>query len=140
MNYVLLDNKLNTKDFIRLRSSVGWGNISESQAAAGIKNSLLTVCVKYNDQIIGMGRIVGDGVIICYLQDVVVLPDFQGNGIGKAIVERLLTFIKESGLPDTNIKAGLFSSKGKEEFYKKLGFNSRPNENRGAGMEMIMNL
>jgi len=33
-----------------------------------------------------MGRIVGDGVTICYIQDVIVLPEYQGKGIGKAII------------------------------------------------------
>ena len=140
MNFVLLDNQLNAKDFVKLRESVGWGITPENQAAAGINNSLFNVCVKYNDQVIGMGRIVGDGFMICYIQDVIVLPEFQGKGIGKAIMKRLLTFVKDSGLPDTNIKIGLFSAKGKEEFYQNLGFNSRPNENRGAGMEMIIKI
>ena len=122
MDYMLEDNMLTASDLLRLRESAGWGSPAVQQIEAGIKNSLFTVVAKYNDDVIGMGWLVGDGFTICYIQDVIVLPEFQGKGIGKAIVERLLKFIKDNGMSDTHISVGLFSAKGKEGFYQKFGF------------------
>lgn len=65
-------------------------------------------------KIIGMGRIIGDGARIFYIQDVVIHSNFQGKGIGTTIMEKLIAYIE------------------------KFGSQKRPNEFRGNGM--IMNI
>ena len=139
MRYELADNILTAKDFLKLRESAGWsGATTEEQLEEGINNSLFTVAAIYDNQVIGMGRVVGDRFYICYIQDLIVLPEFQGKGIGKAIMEKLIAYIQDGILPDTDIMVGLFSAKGKEEFYEKFGFSTRADNNRGAGMEMVI--
>ena len=59
-----------------------------------------------------------DGVDCSYLCDVAVHPDFQGQGLGKAIIEKL----KE--LSAGHRKIILYANPGTEGFYKKLGFMS----------------
>ena len=140
MTYEIKENTLTEKDFNRLRVSAGWGKLSEKQGEEALKNSLLTIAVMDEGQVIGMGRLVGDGVCICYVQDLVILPSYQGKGIGKAIMERLIAYAKEHGIPETHLTLGLFAAKGKEAFYQKLGFSTRPNENRGPGMELSLEL
>lgn len=140
MEYEIQENVLTAKDFIKLRVSAGWGELLEQQAQDTLKNSLFTIAVMDQGQVIGMGRLVGDGVSICYVQDLVILPKYQGKGIGKLIMERLIAHTKEHGIPETNVTLGLFAAKGKEEFYQKLGFTIRPNENRGAGMELSIRI
>lgn len=140
MEYEIKENFLTVKDFIKLRISAGWGELLEQQAQDALKNSLCTIAAMDLDQVIGMGRLVGDGACICYVQDLVVLPEYQGKGIGKSIMERLITYTKEHGIPETNMTLGLFAAKGKEEFYQKLGFVIRPNENRGSGMELSVSI
>lgn len=140
MEYEIKENILTAKDFVRLRVSAGWGELLEQQAQDALKNSLCTIAVMDQGQVIGMGRLVGDGVLICYVQDLVILPKYQGKGIGKSIMERLIAYTKEHGIPETNLTMGLFAAKGKEEFYQKFGFAIRPNENRGAGMELSIRI
>ncbi|MGR3779586.1 GNAT family N-acetyltransferase [Bacillus paramycoides] len=89
-------------------------------------NSVFSVIVKDNHNIIGMGRIVGDGAIYFYIQDIVVHPDYQGKGIGKEIMKVLMKYLEENA-PDKAF-VGLFASKGKGEFYEKYNFrNYSPN-------------
>lgn len=140
MTYEIRENALTEKDFNRLRVSAGWGQLSAKQGEEALNNSLLTIAVMDEGQVIGMGRLVGDGVCICYVQDLVILPQYQGKGIGKAIMERLIAYAKEHGVSGTHLTLGLFAAKGKEEFYQKLGFFTRPNENRGPGMEISLKL
>ena len=136
--YKIKENVLTAKDLLALRHSAGWGSSPERQIEAGLKNSLYVMSVVSNNKVIGIGRIVGDGATICYIQDVIVLPEYQGKGIGTTIMEHLLMYIRKNGFENTNIVIGLFSAKGKEDFYQKFGFYIRPNENRGAGMELVM--
>ena len=140
MEYTLMANTLSTKDYVKLWESVGWGNPpAENQIEAGLKNSMISVAAIYENEVIGMGRVVGDGVIICYILDLIVMPEFQGKGIGKAIMEKLIAYVKASALPNTGISIGLFSRKGLEKFYEKFGFYIRPSDDRGPCMLMQIN-
>ncbi len=81
---------------------------------------VIAVC---NDEVIGMGRLVGDGVMYWYLQEIIVLPEFQGKGIGTRIVDRLLEYIKDNTPPGTFVSIGLTAATGKDTFYEKFGFS-----------------
>ena len=63
-----------------------------------------------------MGRPVEDGGDTSYLCDIAVHPDFQGKGLGVALVEKL----KEMSAGHRKII--LYANPGKEGFYQKLGF------------------
>jgi predicted N-acetyltransferase YhbS len=69
-----------------------------------------------------------------YIGDVIVSPKYQGKGIGQKVVELLMKKVKDESDPDDQIMFILGAAKGKEGFYKKLGFTERPNDNAGAGM------
>jgi len=139
INYELVEDILTAKDFLKLRETTGWSSsLTEQQVEAGLRNSLVTVSAVCEGRIIGMGRLIGDGLCACYVQDMVVYPEFQGVGIGKSIMDRLISFVKENGYTDTSVTIGLFSAKGKEGFYRNLGFFERPNENQGTGMQLIV--
>lgn len=65
-------------------------------------------------EVVGMGRLVGDGVMYWYLQEIIVMPQFQGQGIGTRIVNRLLDYIKENTTPGTFVSVVLTAATGKE--------------------------
>ena len=142
MDYELKENAVVPADYLRLKTAVGWGggNAPQKQVEMGLKNTLFSVAAVHQGQVIGMGRLVGDGVIICYVQDVIVLPEFQGMGIGRAIMKRLMEFVESNGMAGTKISVGLFAAKGKEPFYEKLGFCARGDGDSGPGMEMVVKL
>ena len=75
-----------------------------------------------------------DGVVIDYIQDLIVRPDYQKDGIGRKIITRLIEYVKKSKLPDTEIMLCLMSAKGREGFYRKFDFISRPTDTLGPGM------
>jgi ribosomal protein S18 acetylase RimI-like enzyme len=75
-------------------------------------------CFVYDDaKIVGVGRALSDGVDASYISDVAIYPEYQGQGIGKAIVSKLVKFSKDYN------KILLFTRVGKEPFYAKLGFD-----------------
>jgi len=61
-------------------------------------------------------------------------PDFQGQGIGREMMNRLIEFVKINAPEDVDVYFNLCASKGKEQFYTKLGFVERPAGAFGAGM------
>ena len=138
IRYELKENMLTVTDFLRFRELAGWNGVTQKQGEMALKATLLSITVVYQGQVIGIGRLIGDGQIMCYIQDVVVLPEFRNQGIGRAIMQRLIAFVESVGIPHTTVRVGLFSAKGKEGFYENLGFYTRPNHNRGAGMELVV--
>lgn len=131
---VIYENKLSVEEFCNLQEAVGYGKPNEKQIEISLKNSIYILSVEADKKIVGMGRLVGDNARIFYLQDIFIHPDYQGRGIGTAIVIRLLSYIENIKLEDSNIMVGLMAAKGKEDFYKRFGFKIRPNDYQGSGM------
>ncbi len=128
------ENSLSVEAYLALRAQVGWKRLSGEQAQKALANSLFIVAAYEADRLVGMGRIVGDGAVICYVQDLIVIPDVQGRGIGSTILERLKTFVKSLRMEHTEMMLCLMCAKGRESFYKKHGFIARPTEILGPGM------
>lgn len=79
-------------------------------------NSLFKCLVYEDGRLVGAGRALADGLDCSYICDVAVHPDLQGQGLGKAIVAKLVEFSKG------HRKIILYAVAGKEPFYRKLGF------------------
>jgi GNAT superfamily N-acetyltransferase len=79
------------------------------------ENSFSKVFVFDNEVLIGFGRAISDGEYQAALYDIAVLPSYQGKGIGKMVVQHLV-----SKTPHCNFI--LYASPGKEAFYEKEGF------------------
>lgn len=119
-------------DFLLLREKVGWQNVSVNDVKISLKNSLFHITVYAQDQLVGMGRVVGDGVMYFYIQDIVVHPEHQGLGIGSIIMEQIEIYLSNTAV--ANATVGLLSVKGKEAFYARYGYITRPNAALGHGM------
>jgi GNAT superfamily N-acetyltransferase len=133
MNIHYEENLLTASQFLLLREAVGWQGV-ENQIEKALKAGLYNVLAKDENDVVGMGRLVGDGVMYWYVQDVIIRPEYQGKGIGKTIMEHIIRHIEKSSLPGTTVTVGLMAAKGKDAFYEKLGFVARPSEIYGAGM------
>ena len=132
------ENQLDLETYLNLRASVGWKRLSEEQALKALKNSILTVTAVIDNKVVGMGRMVGDGAVICYIQDLVVHPSYQKLGVGQAIMKKLIGYANELRIDNTELMLCLMCAKGRESFYKKHGFIARPTDTLGPGMIMYL--
>ena len=73
-------------------------------------------------------RLVGDGAMYWYLQEIVILPQFQRKGIETMIVNHLVDYAKANSSTGKFTTIGGVSAKGKEPFYEKMGFEIISNE------------
>lgn len=134
-----IDKKFQTKlasptveAFTALRVKVGWQVIEKKSAQRSLDNSLFHVAIYDNSQLVGMGRVVGDGVMYLYIQDVAVDPDYQGLGIGDVIMTAIENYLSITVIKGATI--GLLAAQGKEAFYARYGYIERPNTSLGHGM------
>lgn len=130
----LVEDKLDIDTYLELRRAVNFAPLTRDQARRALDNSLYILLAMRHGKAIGMGRIVGDGAIICYVQDLIIRPEAQGQGVGGLILDSLKQFVMNQGYPGTTIMFDLMCAKGREDFYKKHGFIARPTEQLGPGM------
>lgn len=128
----IYENKLTAKQFFDVRTEVAFKEYPIESIEKALKNSVYVVHIEIDGEVAGIGRIIGDDEIAFLVKDVVIAPKFQGKGLGTIIMKRILRYIEENACEGAYI--GLMSSSGKEDFYKKLGFDIRPNETMGSGM------
>lgn len=124
------------EEYNELRVSVGWRPITAGQAKRGLMHTTFLVAARDGDRIAGMGRMLFDFGYTAYLGDVIVHPEYQGQGIGRQIVQRLIDRTMEAAFAEEKIMFILVAAKEKEPFYEKFGFQRRPNEFSGNGMSM----
>lgn len=131
----LIENDISVEEYLCIRKQVRWAELQEAQAKQAIEKSLFFVkAVDDSGNLIGMGRIVGDGAVICYIQDLVVVPEAQGQGVGTLIIERLIAYVDELREENSTMMLCLMCAKGREAFYLKHGFTARPTDALGPGM------
>ena len=131
-------DKISVADYNALRDAVGWGRLCDDQAQQSLAHSSFIISCYDGDKIAGAARLIWDGGCTSYLADVMVMPEYQGMGIGSHMVEQSIAFIKSQLREGWRIKIVLIAAKGKEAFYEKFGFCVRPNENAGAGMDLML--
>ncbi len=133
------ENTLNVEIYLALRRAVNWKKLSQTQAERALAGSLYTVLAYVDEKPVGMGRIVGDGAVISYIQDLVVLPEYQKMGIGKEVMKKLKQYVESIREENTEMMLCLMCAKGREKFYEGLGFIGRPTDTLGPGMIMYLN-
>ena len=129
-----ITNLITPEEYMKMREMVGWGLFPLEQAEQGLKNSFILICLRKEGKPIAVGRAVSDHGYVVDIADVIVCPEYQGQGLGRVLMETLLKEIKGSLKPGYKVMISLLAAKGKEEFYNKFGFISRPNEGFGCGM------
>jgi ribosomal protein S18 acetylase RimI-like enzyme len=110
------------------QDSIDWTALSELYRIAPLadkkpadlerafSNSMFKCFVFEDGVLVGAGRAVADGVDCSYLCDIAVHPSQQGNGLGGAIVDKLVELSAGHG------KIILYANPGTEGFYRKRGF------------------
>lgn len=131
---ILKENTITVEDYLKLRAQVGWKKLEEEQAAKALKNSIHIIGAYDSGNLVGMGRIVGDGAVICYIQDLIVIPSSQHMGIGSMVLNALIQYVDHLRIGESQMMLCLMCAKGREKFYEKHGFFIRPTENLGPGM------
>ena len=128
-----ITSSISAEEYMTLRKIVGWNEFPLEEAQAGLDNSYIW-CLRDGDKVVGLARAVWDHGYVLYIADVIVIPEYQGQGLGRLLMEQILDFIHAQLKPGYRMMVSLCSAKGKDTFYEKFGFVARPNDDVGPGM------
>ena len=122
------------EEYRTLRVAAGLSAKSMVATERGLASSLFAVCIRNDDTLIGMGRIIGDGGLNYEVMDIAVYPDFQRQGLGYRIIESLMEYLR-SHAPESSFLC-LIADHGAPALCKKFGFE--PAAPVSAGMALRM--
>jgi GNAT superfamily N-acetyltransferase len=112
------------QQYSELIATTGWEGIVEKgydKISEALSRSWYVVCAYEGNRLIGSARIVGDGVYQNFICDVMVVPEYQGQGIGKAMMKMIL----QKCVNEDVLLVSLFAAKDMSAYYQKLGFAER---------------
>ena len=113
-------SEYNETEILDLYTSVGWTNYTNhpEMLKKAYAHSLKTYGAYVNDKLVGIIRVVGDGYSVVFIQDLLIYPEYQRKGIGRALLQHILTEYK-----DVYQKHLLTENTEKTiAFYKSVGF------------------
>ena len=117
-------------DYYALFQTTGWNEAYQAtpqDLQQVLDDSWYTLSAYENGELVGFGRVLSDGVLYAMIYDLIVHPDFQNQGLGSELLQRLVAVCVQA-----NVRAiQLFSAHGKVPFYEGRGFVVRSEEAPG---------
>ncbi|QFU24980.1 GNAT family N-acetyltransferase [Shewanella eurypsychrophilus] len=135
-NLCVVQEVVSVDDFIRLRRISGLSPRPRAAVVKGLPRSLYGVFIRVDapsikQQTIAMGRVVGDGALNFEIVDVAVDPEYQGQGLGREIMQQIMNYLEQEAPSGAYITL----MADVPALYDKFGFKlSRP---ESEGMYMI---
>ncbi len=131
----VVDGTPTPAEYAAIRAHVGSAAVDPDTVGRGLAASLASVVARDGDgRLVGMGRVVGDGGIYLYLQDVIVYAHWRERGLGSQITEALLDRVRRLGGPGSFV--GLMAAAGAAPFYERFGFEPRPDDRPGMWLTL----
>ena len=129
MAIVIVHRKPSVAEFESVVASVGFRAHDHGAVEVALANTLFCVCAIEEQQVVGIGGIVGDGAISFLLTGVVVRPSHQRRVIGTLIVQALCNAVE--ALPYKNMMMEIVPQPGSRSFYERFGFRASRSEPLG---------
>ncbi|MGA4837922.1 GNAT family N-acetyltransferase [Streptomyces sp. G45] len=118
--YVLRADAPSVETYLRLRSESGLSARTSEAVRAGLAHTWYAVTVCHGEEVVGMGRVVGDGGCVFQIVDICLLPDHQGRGLGKRIMAALVGELERRAPKSAYVS--LIADGDARFLYEKFGF------------------
>ena len=110
------------EEYLIMREVGGLSPKSKKGAEIGLKNSYYCICVRNEwNELVGMGRIIGDGGTTFQIVDVVTKPEFQKQGIGSQMMDLLTKWLETV---DEKAYINLIADEKAIGLYERYGFSN----------------
>ena len=107
-------------EYLALRRAAGLSAMTPEGARLGLPASWCSVCLRHADELVGMGRVVGDGGLFLFVVDIAVAPAWQRQGLGHRIMQALMDEVHARAPARTMV--GLIADGTAHTLYEKFGF------------------
>jgi GNAT superfamily N-acetyltransferase len=124
------------QEFMRIREELGLPAIPFALAARALRDDLFDVVVLLDGETpLACCRVIGDGALTFYIQDLLVVPRMQRKGIGRKVMELILGHL--GSVAPAGAFIGLMAAPGTEAFFARHGFAARPADAPGMTLTAL---
>ena len=112
----------NEQEVLSLYKSVGWANyIQNPEMLKAAYNHSLKIYGAYSgEELIGIIRVVGDGFSVVFIQDLLVFPEYQRQGIGEMMMKYAEDLAIKSGCLQMSLEVRISNNKAISLYEKRL--------------------
>lgn len=128
-DYRLVGRTPLVEEYNRVRVAAGLSSRDPRAAELGLPNTLFGVCVESGGEVVGIGRIIGDGGLFFQVVDVAVVPEYQGEGLGAMVMDAVMLWLRDNAPAGSYVQ--LVAEEGATGFYERYGFRIRTPESSG---------
>ena len=116
------ESSVSINDVLHLYQAVGWTNYTNQpqMLEQALSHSLATYLARDGEEIVGLVRLVGDGFSSVFVQDLIVLPSYQRQGIGSNLMKEALADYKDA----YQVQLATEQTEKTLVFYRSLGFET----------------
>jgi len=125
-DYDLTKRVPSVEDYNRVRVAAGLSEKDAEAARVGLANTIFSVCVENRGEVVGIGRVIGDGGLFFKVVDIAVAPEHQKRGLGRTIMDALMSWLTVNAPPTAFVS--LIADEGLPGFYERYGFRVHPPE------------
>ena len=112
------DATVSPADIADFRQAVGWNRMERDLSDPRLTTTL-QLCAYDENHLIGYAQVISNQVTDAYIQDVMVHPDYQRQGIGTQLMEKLLSRLEEDGIYMVSV---IYGEEALRPFYERFGF------------------
>lgn len=131
IDYYTVSQDMKATEFSELFDSVGWSCPTEEQMNFAISNSTKSFVVRHKGRAVATINWLGDYSMHWFMKEFIVSKEFQGQMIGTFLYRFSENFIKSTLREKWKVCIDLRTSKGKESFYRSLGFQTMSGNEMG---------
>lgn len=133
-NLLVVDDVPGVSEFVQLRGLSGLTPNTVDAATLGLAGTCYSVCVRDDDQLVGMGRVIGDGGCFYQIVDIAVHPDYQRRGIGYEIMDRLMRQLRANAPASAYVS--LIADGPASHLYERFGFKDTAPKSIGMALRL----
>ena len=120
-----IDKAPTLEEYKEMRRLVNFMPLSDRICRNVLNNAFHITTVRDNGKCVGMIRVLSEGGYANFITDVIVIPEYQHQGIGKQMMHRTMDYLYSTLEPGEKIVVYLMSAKEREPFYRQFGFRDR---------------
>ncbi|MDE7385064.1 MAG: GNAT family N-acetyltransferase [Anaeroplasmataceae bacterium] len=134
---IIYTNTITVENVNSIRAAVGFRRIHPDQLQASIAGSAFIIAAYDQDKAVGMARLIWDGGYVALIQDILVVPQYQMQGIEKECITLIFAFLNSKLKPGWGIQVDV-KAWNNQELFESLGFQVSTPQKRGIPMHICL--
>lgn len=107
-------------EFLLLREIMGYEQMPDEVVEVALSNTLFGVCAMRDGMIMGCGRVIGDGGLYFFIEDVMIIPTDDSESVRACIMDEIMVYLKNNA--PKNAFFCIKDTKAAQEHCRQYGF------------------